>query len=186
MRPVLSSARPARSLLVPVLAIAFAVIAAAACDRPDDQPRLRAELAATAASYDARLDELRQRATDLDVRRQALPHDALDAAAAEHSLGQARLAIENLRSYLRSVRGRAAGTKPGAARELSGILDELRRRLDDGITEATSDLEAVESWEALAGRRQQAGAQAPAPPAPEPAEPNDDRPEADRTGAPIR
>ena len=184
MRAVLPSARPARSLLV--LAVAVAALAAAACTRPDDQPRLRAELAATAAGYEARLDELKRRATDLDARRQALPHDALDAAAAEHSLGQARLAIENLRSYLRSARNRAAGGKPGAAGELSGILDELRRRLDDGITEATSDLEAVESWEALAGRRQQAGAQAPAPPASEPAEPSDDRPETDRTGAPIR
>jgi hypothetical protein len=179
-----------RPLLATVLALAAAVaVLGSACARPDDQPRLRGELTAAAAGYDARLDELKHRAEDLDHRRQALPHDALDAAAAEHSLGQARLTIENLRSFLRSARTRAAGIKPGGARELSGILDEVRQRLEAGITEATSNLEAVESWEAIAARRAQAGAQPP-PPQPEPnesnSESNDDRPETDRTGAPIR
>lgn len=187
---------PSRQMLRPLLATVLALAAAvavlgSACARPDDQPRLRGELTAAAAGYDARLDELKHRAEDLDQRRQSLPHDALDAAAAEHSLGQARLTIENLRSVLKSERTRAAGVRPGGARELSGILDEVRHRLETGITEATSNLEAVESWEAIAARRAQAGAQ-PHPPQPEPNEPNepnesnDDRPETDRTGAPIR
>ncbi|HEX3761116.1 MAG TPA: hypothetical protein VHW23_20615 [Kofleriaceae bacterium] len=161
-------------------------LAAAGCDRPNDQPVLQQELLATAKAYERRLDELSDRAGDLDRRRQAVPHDTLDAAAAEHELGQARSAIEDRRSYLRGVRSRLAG-RPGSVVELRALLDELRARLDTGIVEATADLGAVDGWLASAALLPRAGAQ---PADPEPANPgpegSESAPETDRTGAPIR
>jgi hypothetical protein len=163
---------------------------ASGCDRPQDQPLLQQEVLATARDYDRRLDELQQRADELDRRRRALPHDTLDSAPAEHSLAQARSAIEDRRGYLQGVRARLAGGKPGSVRELHGLLDELRARLDDGVVEASAELEAVESWVAIAAQPQRAGAQPPDPepePAPAPATTPEDRaPETDSSGAPIR
>ena len=69
---------------------------------------------------------------------------------------------------------------------LRGWLDGKRRELEAGVTEASSELEAVESW--TAGTEQRAGAPQPpaaAPPSAEPA-PDDREPQADGSGAPIR
>jgi hypothetical protein len=68
---------------------------------------------------------------------------------------------------------------------MEALLGELRHRLDDGITEATSEISAVESWVAIAERERVAGAQRPAPPPPEPST-EDRAAETDRSGAPIR
>jgi hypothetical protein len=165
-----------RSILV------FAGLAAAGCDTPQDAPRMHDEALAAVRDYDARLDDLKRRADDLDHRRGALPHDTLSSAATEHTLGQARSVIEDDRGYLKTVRTKLQ--KPGTVGELQVLLDELRRRLDDGLTEATSEIGAVESAVWIAEQRAP-GAQPPAPPPPEP--PTEDRaPETDRSGAPIR
>jgi len=141
---------------------------------------MRDEVLATAARFDARFDELRHRAEAVELRRAALPHDTLASASADHSLGQARSVIEDERGYLTTARARLQ--KPSTRAELLRLLDEMRSRLEDGITEAGAELSAVESWVAIATR-----GGAPAPPAPPPPEPVDDRaPETDRSGAPIR
>jgi hypothetical protein len=140
------------------------------------------EAVAAAHEYDARLDDLKRRADELDHRRAALPHDTVSSASADHALGQARTVLEDQRGHLRGVRSKLQ--KPGTTAELRALVDELRRRLDDGITEATSELSAVESWVAIAERQRTAVARRPPPP-PEP--PTEDRaPETDRSGAPIR
>ena len=159
-------------------------LAAAGCDTPSDLPVLQQEVLATAKDYDRRLDDLQQRADDLDRRCRAMPHDALDAAAAEHDLGQARSVIEDRRGYLRGARTRIAGPS-ATVPALHALLGDLRARLDRGIVEATADLGAVEGWLAGAAQRPRAGAQPPAtePPGPEV---DDSAPETDRTGAPIR
>jgi hypothetical protein len=139
------------------------------------------EAVAAAREYDARLDDLKRRADELDHRRAALPHDSLSSASADHTLGQARSVLEDQRGYLRGVRTKLQ--KPGTKAELQALIDELRHRLGDSITEATSEISAVESWVAIAERQRTAVAQRPAPPEP----PTDDRaPETDRSGAPIR
>jgi hypothetical protein len=192
--------QPPRSVLrLALLAwLGLAAPAAAGCAKPHDQPLLQQEVLATAGDYDRRLDELQQRADELDRRRRALPHDTLDGAPAEHRLAQARSAIEDRRGYLQGVRARLAGGKPGAVRELQVLLDELRARLDGGVVEATADLQAVDSWVAAAAQLQRAGAQppatepeprsyAPAPAAPAAPPASGDRAvEIDRSGAPIR
>jgi hypothetical protein len=176
--------------LVALAALAWLGLAAAAsgCDRPDDRPVLRQEALATARDYEHRLDDLQQRAGEVDHRRQALGRATLGSAAAEHRLAQARSAIEDRRGYLKGVRARLAG-RPGSVAELHGLLDELRARLDGGIVEAGDDLAAVESWLATATQPQRAGAQ-PSAPDPEhlaPAAGSDDgAPETDSSGAPIR
>ena len=90
--------------------------------------------------------------------------------------------LEDQRGYLRGVRAKLQ--KPGTNAELQALIDELRHRLDDGITEASSEISAVESWVAIAERTRTAVAQRPAPPAEPPTE--DRAPETDRSGAPIR
>ena len=189
-------------MLHPRALLRFAVLAALAalplagggCDRPDDQPALRADLLAAIRSYDTRLEELARRADAVDLRRRALPHDTLDSAPAEHALAQARSAIGDRRGYLTSVRARLAGPGPASSAELQRLLAELRRRLDDGATEAIADLDAAESWVAVAEQqRRQAAPPAAAPAAepesdPEPAGRSGARrsPPTDSSGAPIR
>jgi hypothetical protein len=171
--------------------LAFAGLGlAAGCDKPNDQPALQQDVLTTARAYERRLDELSDRADDLERRRRAVPRDTLDAAAAEHELGLARSAIEDRRGYLRGVRARVAG-EPGSVVALHALLDEIHARLDAGIIEATADLGAVDGWLASAAQLPRAGARPAAEPAAEPApepapEVDDSPPETDRTGAPIR
>jgi hypothetical protein len=156
--------------------------ALAACETPQDEPRMRDEALATAASFDVRFDELQHRADEVEHRRAALPHDTLAGASADHSLGRARSVIEDQRGYLRTVRAQLPKSSPRA--ELQRLIGEMRRRLEDGVTEAGAELSAVESWVAITTRDGAPGAPRPPPPPPEPV---DDRaPETDRSGAPIR
>jgi hypothetical protein len=165
----------------PLPALIAAIAVFGACETPPDEPRMRDEALALAARYDERLDELEHRAEAVEQRRAPLPHDSLASASADHDLGQAHSVIEDQRGYLKTVRTRLQ--RPSTRAELRRLLDEMRSRLEDGITEVIADLSAVESWVAIATRAGAPGAQ-PAPPPPEPV---DDRaPETDRSGAPIR
>lgn len=176
-----SSVRPLRCP-APLAALALVTVLAA-CESPRDEPRMRDEILATAARQDARFDELRHRAEDVEQRRAALPHDSLASASADHSLSQARSVIEDERGYLRTLRTRLQ--KPSTRAELQQLLDEMHRRFEDAVTEAVAELSAVESWVALAAQSPAPAAQPPEPQ--EPPEPVDDRaPETDRSGAPIR
>ena len=151
--------RPLPILIATVVTLGM-IVTLGACETPPDEPRIRDEALALAARFDARFDDLRHRAEAVEQRRAALPHDTLASASADHDLGQARTVIEDHRSYLKTVRVRLQ--KPSTRAELRRLLDEMRSRLEDGVTEATADLSAVESWVAIATR------------------------ETDRSGAPIR
>jgi hypothetical protein len=178
--------------MVLVVLAGLGLAAAPGCDRPDDRPALQQEVLATAKEYDRRLDELAERADELDHRLASRPHDpphaTLDRAAAEHHLARARSAIQDRRGYLTAVRARLG--KPGSVPELHALVDEMRARLGDGVVEATADLAAVEGWIAAAAQAERGGAQPPAadpePPAPPESESEDAAPETDRSGAPIR
>ena len=171
---------------VALAALAWLAAAVPGCDKPNDQPLLQQEALATAGDYDRRLDQLQERADEVDRRFRALPGATLDSAPAEHRLGQAHAAIADRRGYLTAVRVRLAG-KPGSVAELHALLDEMRARLDGGVREANDDLAAVESWIATAPLRPRADAQ-PTPEPPTPAAPGSDdgAPETDSSGAPIR
>ena len=177
-------------LLVRLIALAvlawLGLAAAPGCDKPNDQPVLQQEVLATARDYDRRLDELQERADDIERRLRTLPGGTLDSAPAEHRFSQARAAIGDRRGYLTGVRARLAD-KPGSVPELHALLDEMRTRLDDGVREASDDLAAVESWIATAPLRPRADAQpTPEPPAPPRPGSDDGAPETDSSGAPIR
>jgi hypothetical protein len=149
-------------------ALIAAITLFGACETPPDEPRIRDEALAIAARFDAQLDDLKHRAEDVEQRRAPLPHDTLASASADHDLAQARSVLEDQRGYLTTVRSRLQ--KPSTRAELRRLLDEMRSHLADGVTEATADLSAVESWVSIATRA-----------------PVDDRaPETDRSGAPIR
>jgi hypothetical protein len=166
--------------------VTLAWLAGSGCDRPNDQPALQQEALAIARDYDRRLDELEERAKDIEGRLRTLPGGTLDSAPAEHRFSQARAAIGDRRGYLTGVRARLAG-KSFSVPELHALLDEMRARLDDGVREASDDLAAVESWIATAPLRPRADAQpTPEPPAPPPPGSDDGAPETDRSGAPIR
>jgi hypothetical protein len=183
--------RPRLLVRLAVLA-ALGVAAGPGCDRPDDRPALQQEALATAKDHDRRLDQLADRADELARRmerhRRELPHATLSSAAAEHSLAQARSAIQDRRGYLTGVRARLG--KPGSVPELHALLDEMRARLSGGLVEATSDLAAVDSWLAAQAQAERAGAHPlaaePDPPPPLSGSGSDDAPETDRSGAPIR
>ena len=171
----------------------LALIAASACDKPDDLPRMQDEITASVQAFSARFDALKRRADAIEPRTHALPQDTA-AASALHALGVARTAIDQSLSHLQQVPAmlRAGRSSRDVRSLLQAWLSDERRQLEDSVIEATSALEAVESW--TAGAEQRAGAPQPAaapPPAPEPGAPpgEDPAPEAaepDRSGAPVR
>lgn len=175
-------------------AVLFAVIAtlgaalAASCTKPDDLPRWQDEVRSTAANYQRRYDELRERAEAIEHRRRALPQDTLEAASAQHTLGQARSMIEDRLGLLSGVSAQLkAWVARGDTSELQNRLDEMRHRLETGEVEATAELAAVESWVAIAEQRRGPGAPPPAPEPPPGQEAEPERPaDTDASGKPIR
>jgi len=162
------------------------VLAASACDKPNDLPRMQDELAASVKAYRARFDELKRRADAIEPRTHALPQDTA-AASALHTLGVARTTIDQSLSHLQQVPTML--NAKDARSLLQAWLDDKRHELEAGVIEAASEIEAVESWTAVAEQR--AGAPQPAvaaPPDPEPTPPmtDDHGPQTDGSGAPIR
>lgn len=175
-------------------ALALAALAAPACDKPNDLPRMQDEVSASVVDHRARFDALKRRAEAVDLRTRALPQD-MAAAAALHTLGLARTAIDQDLAHLQQMPTMlSAWMSSSEARKLVRTwLDDRRRGLDDDLVEATAELEAVESWTAIAEQRAGsarpgAAAEPQEPQEPPPAPPaTDDRPPpTDRTGAPIR
>ena len=171
----------------------LALIAASACDKPNDLPRMQDELSASIQSYRARFEALEHRADAIEPRTHALPQDTA-AASALHRLGVARATIDQSLRHLEQVPTMLPAwlSSTDARSHLQAWLDDERPKLEDSVVEATSEIEAVESWTAVAEQR--AGAPqhaASSTPAAEPSPPttraNDDpAPETDGSGAPIR
>jgi hypothetical protein len=165
----------------------LAVLAASACGRANDLPRMQDEVLATAVSYQGRFDELKQRADAADARLRALPQDTASAAA-RHQLELARTTIAQDLGQLQQVPTLLpAWMRSENPRELmAGWLDTRRAALEAGLTEATSEIAAVESWAAAAEQRGGAPAAPAAPPPAAETAPDDREPQTDGSGAPIR
>jgi hypothetical protein len=175
-----------------VLVALLALLPAPACDKPDDLPRMKDELLASVNGYQARFDELKRRADAIEPRAHALPKDTA-AASALHTLGLARTAIDQSLGQLSQVPQMvAAWLSSRDPRSLvQAWLSDQRRELDAVAIEATSELSAVESWTAMAEQRAEAPRPAAVPPPdpePAPAAPasDDEAPETDASGAPVR
>ncbi|TMQ17530.1 MAG: hypothetical protein E6J91_09970 [Deltaproteobacteria bacterium] len=143
----------------------LAVLAAlaAACDKPSDLPQKRDEVLAAARGYQARFDDLKQRAEELDRRLRALPAATLDSAATQHTLALARTTVDRSRARLGQLPAMLVSwMKLDDAREVQKLFDGLRHELDNGAVEATSEIAAVESWTSLAEHH--LGVPLPAPP----------------------
>jgi hypothetical protein len=175
-------------------AVLLALLAQPACDKPNDLPRMQDELLASVQGYRARFDELKRRADAIEPRAHALPQDTA-AASALHTLGVARTAIDLSLGQLSQVPQMLPawlGSKD--ARSLvQAWLSDKRFQLEAAALEATSELEAVESWTAVAAQRAEASRPAAEPPdpgpgstAPDTAATDDHAPETDGSGAPIR
>lgn len=194
-----TTAPPVRSHRLAVLLavlVAVAAVATSACDKPNDLPRMQDEIAASAASYRSRFDELRRRADAVEPRLRALPQDT-GAAGAQHLLGVARTTIDQGLGHLQQLPTLLPDwlQAKNAPALLRAWLADKRRELEDGVTEASAAITAVESWAAVAEQR--TGAPEPPAAAPAPAEPvpgappppptaDDREPAADGSGAPIR
>jgi hypothetical protein len=165
------------TLRVVALVALLASLAVAACEKPNDLPRLQDEAVATAKLYQQRLDELSHRAAAIGPRVAALASDAPDGARARQAYQQALATIEDRRRDLRQQLPPAvqAAMKSGNPEELARLIDRLREVQEHSATEATSKLSAAESWVAIAEQRQSAPRAAAPPSASEPPE-ADDRP----------
>lgn len=133
------------------LALALAlVLVAPGCDRPRDLPQKHDEVLARGRAYQDRFDDLKERADELDRRLRAMPPATPNIAATQHTLALARTQVDQSRARLaRLPAALGSGIKTGNAREVDDLLAGLRRQLDRNATEATSEIDAVESWTAL-------------------------------------
>jgi hypothetical protein len=94
----------ARSLaLLPLRPLLVVLIAASACDRTSDLPRLQDEALAAARDYQQRFDELAHRAEALPQRSTGAPAGAPYRDAAQLAFRQAVVAIEEHRQALQQI-----------------------------------------------------------------------------------
>jgi len=148
---------------VPVLVL----LAVSGCERTNDLPRLQDEVLATQTRYQARTDELVQRANAVAQRFAALPRDLPDTMVAQRTFLQARAALDRTRMRLRQVPQQVqAGVKAGKTEELDKLIGSLHQELDAAMREATGELSAIESWVAIVEQRRSSAPTAPAPAAP--------------------
>jgi hypothetical protein len=136
--------------------VLVALLAASGCEKPNDLPRLQDEAVATAKILQHRIDELSHRAAVLGPRVGALTGDVPDGTTARRLYQQALATIEARRGDLQQQLpiGIEAAKKSGSPEEFIHLIDRLRETQEGSATQVDSALSAVESWLAIAERRQ--------------------------------
>lgn len=123
------------------------VLSLGACARPNDLPHLQDDVVAVVKLYQPRLDALGKRIDLLNQRGATLPQGTSGIAEAAQLLGRARDKLAALRTLVAPVPTEADKlAKDGDADGLARLGDEIREQLDQGVTEATDEIGAVESW----------------------------------------
>lgn len=164
----------------------LALLAAPACEKPDNTARLQDNAAHLAAEYRPTLDQLHHREQALIDQGRRVPPSSAGLAEARQKLMDADHKLTELEHAI----GRQTGggcelvqqadalAKAGKTEELATLVDTTRAKLVDGTTEIISELDAVETWVwyALNARPEApaptpAPAAAPAAPTPPPATP---------------
>jgi hypothetical protein len=131
-----------------VLVAVFAVLAlaAVACEKVNDVPRLQDEALEVAKGYQLRFGDLTRRAD-------AIALDRVTGTDARWAYAQARSTLDRVRNELQqapiTIQDKA---KSGRPEDLEKLIDTMRDRFEAAVTDATSKLTAVESWLALAER----------------------------------
>ncbi len=145
------------------------LLATAGCQKSADLGRMQEETLAVVKTHASEL-EIEQRRADNLLQRGRQVSSAPGVNDAGKLLTEARARLEQLRGAAQQApTAVAAAAKTGDAEEVQKVNDELMATFDDGIAHVRADLDAVESWVAIAESAPK-GAQPPAPPAP-PAEP---------------
>jgi DNA-binding IclR family transcriptional regulator len=125
----------------------------AACDTPSDLPHLQDQAHAVAKDYERRLDELARRVERIRRRGSALPAEVLSTGNIGRVFRHAVSVIDEYRRTLQQVPGVIQGdVKAGDPRKLQQRIASIRERFGHAVTEATSELGAVESALAIAER----------------------------------
>ncbi len=137
------------------------LLAASGCEKSNDVPRLQEDAQATAKRFGERLDDLAERAQAISARGNTLRPDAANSADAQRAYREAVTKLESSRRLLETIPAQA---KAGSAtpEALHKLIDNAHERLEHAVIEINANLDAVESWIAVALDQQ--GRQPAAPP----------------------
>jgi hypothetical protein len=137
-------------------------LAIVGCEKTNDVPRMQDEAQAVAKTYQDQVDDLARRIQAIGPRVTALAGDALNTASAQRAYQEATTLLTRARNDLRQLPAHAREST--SADDLQKLIANLHEKIGDSVLEATSDVEAVESWVATAEQQRRAGA-SPAQPA---------------------
>lgn len=145
------------------------LLAFAGCQKSADLGRMQEETLAVVKAHASELEVEQRRADNLLTRgRQVSSAPGVNDAG--KLLTEARARLEQLRAAAQQAPTEiAAAAKRGDAEEIQKVNDELMSTFDGGIAVVRDDLDAVESWVALAEmapKTAQPPTTPPAPPAP--------------------
>jgi hypothetical protein len=144
------------------------LLAIAGCQKSADLGRMQEETLAVVKTHASEL-EVEQRRADNLLQRGRQVSSAPGVNDAGKLLTEARARLEQLRAAAQQApTAVAAAAKTGDAEEVQKVNDELIATFDDGIAVVRADLDAVESWVAVAEAAPKS-AQPPATPTPPPA-----------------
>jgi hypothetical protein len=170
----------ATTLVVNHLRLVVLSVLLAACEKPNDVPRMQDEALALAKSYQDRFDDLAHRA-------QAIHPERLASLDAQRTYQQASSRLIRSRNDLRQVPLSVRAGAQHAPEEMQKLIDSMRERFEGAVIQANAELDAVESAVAMTEQRP-GSAPAPAAPATEPVtgDPQPDDPGPAGSAAPVQ
>ncbi|MBA3397197.1 MAG: hypothetical protein H0T89_31500 [Deltaproteobacteria bacterium] len=138
-----------------LFALSLALLAlSGGCGKTSDVPHLQEEAVGMIKNYSIRFDDLRRRGEAIMQRGNSLGVSQAEAQVPLQTFGAAMNRLDTLRT-----RATTATTEinslaaKGDRLELQRLSDSLRNELRSGFTEINADLDAVESWIAIAEQR---------------------------------
>lgn len=129
-------------------ALSFLFAGLAACEKPNDVPRLTETATTTIKHFQEEFDELAHRV-------QEIRPGELTALEANRAYQQATTTLVRLRNSLRQAKAQLdTATKKADPAELMKLNDELKERFESDVVAANGLLASVEGWVETAAQRQ--------------------------------